>query len=71
MKCSKLFAYGTYKRYKWSLRYWILNVVNYGVIFVWILKLFTIFESYVKGSIACYMFIEIDLALIDDEWYEV
>ena len=35
------------------------------------LELFMIFESYVKGSIACYVFIEIDLALIDDEWYDV
>ena len=33
-------------------------------------KLFMIFKSYVKGSIACYMFIEIE-ALIDDEWYDV
>ena len=35
------------------------------------LELFTLFESYVKGSIACYMFIGVDLALIDDEWYDV
>ena len=35
------------------------------------LELFTIFKSYVKGSIACYVFIGVDLALIDDEWYDV
>ena len=35
------------------------------------LKLFVIFESYVNGSIACYMFIGVDFALIDDEWYDV
>ena len=31
------------------------------------LELFMIFESYIKGSIDCYVFIEIDLDLIDDE----
>ena len=35
------------------------------------LELFTIFESYVKGSIACYVFIGVQLALIDDEWYDI